>query len=194
MNAPLPAIPVLILAAGASRRMGRPKQLLSWGRGTLLDQAIRQARAISPCVVVVAGAHYPLVRFRSRCAPARWVYAAEWAGGMSASLRAGLQSLPAGSPGTIVMVADQPLLSSGGLAELAMAASTSPAQIVAADYRGFPGVPAYLPKTLWPELTTLTGDQGAGAVLRRHSVRRLVIGGVDDDADTPSDWQRLKRL
>lgn len=187
------SIPVLILAAGASRRMGRAKQLMPWGAGILMDQAIRQARMVSSCVIVVAGAHYPLVRYRSRCALPRWVYTPDWTLGMSASLQAGLQSLPPGCPGVFVMLADQPLLSAEGLHTLAAEAHACPGQVLAADYDGRPGAPAYLPRALWPEVMALEGDQGASGVLCRHRARRIGVGGVWDDVDTPADWQGLKR-
>ncbi|SDX11187.1 nucleotidyltransferase family protein [Marinobacter mobilis] len=186
-----PNTPVLVLAAGASRRMGRAKQLLGWGRGCLLDQAIGLARVLSPEVFVVGGARYPLVRYRCKAPVSGWVYAHDWSQGLSASLKAGVSALPGRSCGVFVMVADQPLLSVDGLRALAEAARTTPDQPVAASYGDRPGVPAYLPRWVWPQVMALEGDQGAGVILRDVRARRIRIAGVERDLDTPEDWRKL---
>ncbi|SFM19313.1 nucleotidyltransferase family protein [Marinobacter zhejiangensis] len=184
--------PVIVLAAGASERMGRSKQLLGWGQGCLLDQAVALARNLSSDVVVVAGARYPVIRYRATRSPSRWVVAADWHKGMGASLNAGLRSLPARCRGAFVMVADQPVLALEGLQALADAARAEPGRPVAADYGGRPGVPAYLPRALWAQVSSLTGDQGAGAILNRVNARRIRIAGVELDLDTPADLKALR--
>ena len=189
-----PTFPVLLMAAGASRRMGRPKALLPWGRGSLLDHAIGQARVLGDEVTVLTGAYYPLLRYRTRRQPTRWRYVAGWRDGMSESLKVGLSSLAPSVPGVFVMVMDQPLLSVSGLAALRDAALGHPSWAFAADYRGRAGVPAYLPRRLWPLVAQLEGDRGAGALLNDVGAERVAIAGVFEDADTPADWLRLKGL
>lgn len=184
--------PVLVLAAGASRRMGRSKQLLPWGRGCLLDQAVALARVLSPEVFVVAGARYPLIRYRSQVSVSGWVYAEDWAQGLSVSLKAGIAALPRRCRGVFVMVADQPLLSVEGLGDLSAAARSAPDLPVAASYGARPGVPAYLPRWVWPQVMALEGDQGAGVILRAVNARRIPVRGVEQDLDTPLDWQQLR--
>ena len=152
--------PVLILAAGASSRLGRPKALLPLASGdgtdtdcrnrTLLDAAIAQGRILSPEVRVVCGAWYPLIRFRCRRQPSSWLRAPDWQEGISASLSAGLRSLGPAVKGVFVLVADQPLLDLNALEAFGKAARCVPEQPIAADYGGRPGVPAYLPRWLWP--------------------------------------------
>jgi len=185
-------IPVLILAAGASTRMGRPKALLPLGSGILLDRAIEQARILSRDVRVVWGAGYPLIRFRCLRQPSAWVSAPDWRMGLSASLTAGLGSLGSWVPGAFVLLVDQPLLDLQALAALGVAARSLPQQAVAADYGGRPGVPAYLPRWLWPQVMALNGDRGAGAVLARAGATRVGISGVLEDVDTPEDWLRVR--
>ncbi len=187
--------PALILAAGASSRLGRPKPLLPLPdrRGTLLDNAIRQGRLLSRDVRVLCGAWYPLMRFRASAQPFRWLQVPNWHEGLSASLATGLESLGPRVKGVFVLVADQPLLDEASLSAFAKAARFVPHQPVAADYHGRPGVPAYLPRWLWPEVMALEGDQGAGQLLARARATRVDIPGVHEDVDTPGDWLLVRR-
>jgi len=196
--------PVLILAAGASSRLGRPKALLPLASGdgtdtdcrnrTLLDAAIAQGRILSPEVRVVCGAWYPLIRFRCRRQPSSWLRAPDWQEGISASLSAGLRSLGPAVKGVFVLVADQPLLDLNALEAFGKAARCVPEQPIAADYGGRPGVPAYLPRWLWPLVLDLEGDRGAGRLLAEVRATRVDIPGIHDDVDTPADWRRIRAL
>jgi len=196
--------PALILAAGASSRLGRPKALLPLASGdgtdtdcrnrTLLDAAIAQGRILSPEVRVVCGAWYPLIRFRCRRQPSSWLRAPDWQEGISASLSAGLRSLGPAVKGVFVLVADQPLLDLNALEAFGKAARCVPEQPIAADYGGRPGVPAYLPRWLWPLVLDLEGDRGAGRLLAEVRATRVDIPGIHDDVDTPADWQRIRAL
>ncbi len=185
--------PALVLAAGRASRMGRYKQLLRVpGRGTLLDNAIGQARQLSGQVSVVAGAGYPLVRFRCHRQPASWIMCENWQGGMAESLKAGVAALAPQALGVFVVLGDQPLLDSEGLAQLARLAREEPKQPLGADYGRRAGVPAWIPKALWPQVFQLEGDAGAGAILNRVGAARVKIAGVQRDVDTPGEC-RVRR-
>ncbi|MBU2875517.1 nucleotidyltransferase family protein [Marinobacter salexigens] len=189
--------PALILAAGASSRFGRSKAMLSLsghvgGEQTLLDCAIGQGRVLSRDVRVVCGAWYPLIRFRCRVQPSRWVPVADWHEGVSASLAAGIRSLGPQVKGVFVLVADQPLLDQDALRAFGEVARGFPKLPAAADYGRRPGVPAYLPRWLWPQVLELEGDQGAGRLLMEVNATRLIIPGVHDDIDTPEDWVSIR--
>ncbi|WP_261977642.1 NTP transferase domain-containing protein [Marinobacter sp. F3R11] len=186
-----------MLAAGASTRFGSPKALLTVShqggeRRSLLDCAIGQARLLGRDVRVVCGAWYPLVRFRCRAQPCRWVHIADWQMGMAASLAAGIRSLGPRAKGVFVLLADQPLLDRQALEAFAERARRFPGEAVAADYGRRPGVPAYLPRKLWPGVLSLHGDCGAAGVLAEANAIRLHIPGVHDDVDTPEDWRRIR--
>lgn len=191
--------PALILAAGASSRFGRPKALLSLnghagGSRTLLDCAIGQGRLLSRDVRVVCGAWYPLIRFRCRMQPSRWVPVPDWRAGMAASLAAGISSLGPWVKGAFILVVDQPLLDRDALRSFGEAARGVPDLPAAADYGRRPGVPAYLPRGLWPQVLELKGDRGAGRILLEAGARRFSIPGVHDDIDTPEDWEKIREL
>lgn len=185
------AFPVLVLAAGSSRRMGRAKALLRLNGGTLLDHAIGQAKQLGTPVTVVTGCRSPLVRYRCRVQPSAWVYARGWRAGMSESLKAGLASLGPSARGAFIVLLDQPLVGPGSLGELAEAARSNPSRPVAADMQGKPGAPAYIPKQLWPHIMMLEGDRGAAAILARNGARRIAMAGAESDVDTPADWRRI---
>ncbi|PHQ26621.1 nucleotide-diphospho-sugar transferase [Marinobacter guineae] len=192
--------PALILAAGASTRLGRPKALLPLGVGggedkkILLDAAIDQGRLLSRDVRVVCGAWYPLIRFRCHSQPSLWLKAPDWHQGLSASLAAGIHSLGPTVKGVFVLLADQPLLDLNALKAFGDAARYVPEQPIAADYGERPGVPAYLPRWLWPLVLDLEGDRGASRLLAEVRATRVDIPGVHEDVDTPADWHRIRRL
>lgn len=185
--------PVLVLAAGASRRMGEAKALLPLNSGTLLDHAIGQAKQLGTPVSVVAGGWYPLVRYRCRVHPSAWVYARDWREGMSASLKAGVASLDACARGVFIVLLDQPLIEPASLTALAAAARGNPSQPFAADIQGKPGAPAYIPRRLWPQVMKLEGDRGAAAILASNGAHRIAMAGASSDVDTPKDWRRISR-
>jgi len=184
----------LVLAAGRASRMGCRKQLLILpGGDTLLASAIGQARLLSRQVRVVVGCGYPLIRYRCGQQPVAWVYHPDWAQGLSGSLGAGIQSLGPQALGVFVLLGDQPLLAPDGLKQLAARARTEPGKVWAANYGQRVGVPAWIPRSLWPEVMALEGDSGAGRVLNRAGGGGIDIAGVQQDVDTPESWKAAKR-
>ncbi|WP_404361905.1 NTP transferase domain-containing protein [Marinobacter sp.] len=183
--------PAIVLAAGASRRMGRAKALLPWAKGNLLDQAVGQAWCLGDEVWVVAGCRYPLIRYRCRRQPSGWLRNPEWEEGMASSLRRGLGALPAAAAGAFVVLVDQPLITLESLQPLADHARADPARAVAADYNGRPGAPAWLPRSLWPAISRITGDRGAASVLAAAAAHRVRVPGSELDLDTLEDWRKL---
>lgn len=185
--------PALVLAAGSSSRMGRAKGLLSWGELTLLGRAVDQARTLSSEVWVVAGCYYPLLRYRTGRRPTRWVFNPDWRTGLSSSLKAGLAALPARAVGAYVLLADQPLIPPSDLVQLRTAAELGADLPVATDYGDRPGVPAYLPRALWAQVSELEGDRGAAGVLAAAGAVRIRLPGAELDVDTPGDWRKARQ-
>ncbi len=175
--------------------MGIAKQTLEIpGWGTLLGNAIRQARLLSGCVSVVVGGGYPLIRYRCSQPPSRWLYCPDWEQGMSASLATGIQALGPSALGVFVLLGDQPLLAEEGLLRLGQRVRQAPDSVWAADYGARVGVPAWIPRRLWPQVLRLQGDVGAVRVLNQVEANRVKIVGVDLDVDTPARWQKIKQV
>jgi molybdenum cofactor cytidylyltransferase len=187
-----------LLAAGGSRRLGQPKQLLRHRGHTLLQRAIAAVRGALPDapLIVVVGANATRVRavlMRAR-RRVRIVTNANWHGGMATSLKAGIAAVPRTARAALVLVVDQPHLRAAGLARLLRAWRRRPGTPAAARYDGRVGVPAVLPRRHWRRLRTLQGDQGARALLRDSD--RLTIVDLPEasfDVDTLADVERLQR-
>lgn len=183
------AVPIVILAAGASSRMGRPKALLRYQHQTLLRRLVVQARQLTAQVDLVMGAGYPGIRYRSGAVPSRWLLNAQWHTGMASSLQCAIAAQAPQVPGVMVWLLDQPAVPFDHLAQLYQAASACPGAPVATRAGGRLMVPAYLPRRLWPAVNRLTGDQGARSILRQHQAVEWVCDAAALDVDTPEQWQ-----
>ena len=191
-------IAIVILAAGESQRLGRPKQRLPYGGSTLLGHAIETALA-SLCrpVIVVLGAYADQIRSEIDASEVLVVVNEDWKEGMSTSIRAGLaavEALPQEVDGALFMLCDQPLVNGSLLDRLATAFYESKLPIAACDYDGDLGVPALFARRLFPELLTLQGAAGAKPLLRKHGSEAVCLPFPEGslDIDTPEDYPPLK--
>ncbi len=190
---------VVILAAGASTRMGAPKQLLEIDGRPLVARAVDAALA-SPAwpVVVVLGAHAEAIRPVLARRPVLVAENPAWAEGMAASIRAGITTLRQFSRGldaAVIALCDQPAFSAATIATLVNAWQATGRGIVAARYGGRHGAPALFHREHFPALGALTGEEGARALLNGDPAR---VAGVDlpelaHDLDTPADVAALVR-
>jgi molybdenum cofactor cytidylyltransferase len=184
-------IDVVMLAAGPSRRMGRPKQALPYKETTLLRHLVREALASQASgVTVVIGAWAEHSRHELDQLAARIVQNEDWEEGMSSSLRRGLRSLSADTQACLIMLCDQPLISRFSLNRLIEAYRTGDFAIVASEYDGVPGVPAIYDRSVFPSLLGLSGDQGARQFLRSTdlSITRVPVPEAALDLDTPEEY------
>ena len=186
----------VLLAAGGSRRLGRPKQFVRYRGRPLLLLAVAAARSALPRspLVVVVGADALRMRLalrRANC-DARVVTNAQWHEGMATSLRAGLAGADRTTQAALILLGDQPLVDAAALARLVAAWRRRPGVPAVARYDGRTGVPAVLPRRYWRALKSLRGDEGARALLRGGATLTLVdMPEAALDVDTPADVRQL---
>ena len=192
----------VVLAAGSSTRMGRPKQLLSFGDKPLLQHVIdAAAESCLDEVVVVLGAHGDEIR-RALTLPdsgkVRVVMNADYAKGLAESVRRGLAAVASRASAVAILLGDQPRVSSALIDQVVAAhvaagkPATRPVFGGAGDART-PGHPVILSRSMWPALRDLRGDEGARAILceRPEQVNEVrIISPAPADIDTPEDYAR----
>jgi len=179
----------IVLAAGAGSRFGGGKLLAPWRGGVLLDGALAASFA-SPVrgVSVVWGADAAVAEAASASAARigagkrlRLVRAARHADGLSASLAAGIAALPADAAGVFVFLGDMPRIPVGLTASMAQALAGG-AEAAAPVFEGRRGHPVLFGAALLPRLEALTGDRGAGELLRQLGDAVALVPAPDDGA------------
>ncbi len=183
---------VVILAAGGSRRLGHPKQLVRVGGKSLVRAAAEAAlSARSASVHIVVGADSARVREEIAELPIEVVRNEAWQTGMASSIRAAIDAIERRDRPVetlILMLCDQPGVSGETLRRLLVAYRATRAPVIASRYPEGPGVPALFHAALFPALKSLEGDVGARELIR-HLDREVVTIplAVPDDVDTPAD-------
>jgi molybdenum cofactor cytidylyltransferase len=188
----------LVLAAGGSRRFGTHKLLADLAGESVLRRTADAVCAVGFCeTIIVTGAEYEAVRDMLAGLPCTVVHAPNWAEGISASIRAGIEALQHKRDGLFLFLGDMPLVPSGLCEELAdLAKSTNyAARPMRSDV---PGHPVAFANKAFADLMALTGDEGAGALLRGAGSRIGYLPVTDEgavlDVDTPADLARAERL
>lgn len=194
------SVAAIILAAGQSTRMGaQNKLLLADGGDPLVRHAVKMAvlSQLKPVVVVLG---HDADRVRAACdgLPVIFTLNSDFAQGLSTSLKAGIKALPDNIDGAAVILADMPELDMALLDRLYAAFEAEPAALAAVPvHDGQWGNPCLVAAALFPEIDTLSGDQGARKILERH--RDMVVEmpvsslAATRDIDTPDDWAKFTR-
>ncbi len=175
--------------------MGAPKQLLESGGKSLVVRSVEAALGSgAQTVVVVLGASAGLIQKHLARLPAIAVLNPDWASGMASSVRVGLSALLGAEPALdalAVVLCDQPALSSALVRRLFETQRVT-GRIAAARYGGRNGAPAVFGRVHFSALGQLSGDQGARAILNRHStdVTPVELPELGIDLDTPADFKR----
>lgn len=183
---------IVILAAGSSSRLGSPKQLIEWHGKPLLRHLAEQTLATDFPVTIILGAYRELIQPCIADLPLTILINDAWQEGMSSSIRLAASTIEADA--LLLMVCDQPHVSTAHLRALMGAhAATKPA-IVASAYADTLGVPALFDCSLFAELASLTGQQGAKAIIQRHREAVLATPFPDGiiDIDTPDHVSALR--
>lgn len=185
---------ILVLAAGASRRLGQPKQLVKLAGRPALHGVVANAVALAgSAVTVVIGAHAQELTRLLAHTPASVVVNRQWEEGMAASIRRGLAALPSTCEAVLILLGDQVAVTADDLKRLASAWKEQEGVIAAATYDRHVGVPAIFPRICFSELAELRGDQGARKILERNNYRlvRVPMSNAAIDLDTPEDLAAL---
>jgi molybdenum cofactor cytidylyltransferase len=187
---------LIVLAAGGSRRLGQPKQLLSY-RGKSLVRHTVDCAIDSVCapVVVVVGAYADKVGSEVEDSAVSVIENPNWSMGLSTSIRVGLQFLQHHKPtldAAILTLCDQPFLTTQLINQLVNTYQTTQKAIVATYYADALGVPALFTEPVWDKLHELEGDLGAKALIQqwpKEAIASVPFAQGDVDIDTWEDWR-----
>jgi len=186
---------VIILAAGSSARMGRPKQNLTFKNLTFLQRIASTAASLN-CgpVIIVLGSNAPL--FSEDYENAIAVINDNWQEGMASSICCGLKKLLDKYPsieGAIITVCDQPYISAAVLNDMITTQQKTGKRIVACSYGEIIGPPALFHKAFFPEVMKLRGDAGARKIIQQNmeEVATVLFPQGRIDIDTEADYDAL---
>jgi len=182
----------LILAAGASRRLGEPKQLLAYRGRTLLDATLSAARACGfDQLLVTLGAAGAQVRTAVDLGNAEVVENPEYSTGCSSSIAAALRSVDSRADGLVLLLGDQPGIKPSDVARLTADAKGS---MAVCRYDDGLGHPMWFRRHMFTELSQLHGDKAVWRLLHsgQYEVREVPVeGAVPVDVDTWQDYEAL---
>ena len=191
-----PFVSAMVLAAGGSTRMGRPKLALPV-RGTPMIRLAAQAARASRCreVIVVLGTHAEIYRPLLDGLDVQIVINPDPAEGLGSSIRRGVEAVATDAQGVVILLADQPFVTADVIDRLIDVAAAEGRRIVASSYHSTVGVPAFFHRALFLELLTLEGDQGARSVIERYPKEGVAVPlpeAVATDIDTAEDFSTIE--
>lgn len=190
-------IPILLLAAGSSSRMGQPKQLLPWREQTLIEHQIQTLLQTGNPVNVVIGSNSDLILPIIEKYPENIFINAGWELGMGSSISFGILQMIRKFPeaeGVLITLLDQPLLTTSYFQKMLSAFNSGNQQIlVSHSASGWTGVPVLFDQYYFKELTELSNDEGAKKIIKRHEEKVILLDGDEllEDIDTPLAYQQL---
>ncbi|MGB3775866.1 MAG: nucleotidyltransferase family protein [Leeuwenhoekiella sp.] len=190
-------IKILLLAAGQSSRMGKPKQLLAVGDKPLLalalDTAVSARVSGSYCVL---GANMDKIKPVVETYPIEIIENKDWKKGLGESIAIGVKTIMQNSPeseGILILLADQPWVDGEYVDAMIDKFEERPDAIIASDYGNFYGVPALFPSAYFDKLIEVKGDTGAKELLNDPSIPVIGIESSKklSDIDTPEDFDQF---
>jgi molybdenum cofactor cytidylyltransferase len=190
-------IAAVILAAGTSSRLGRPKQLLDLGRRPILRHTVDAVRrsSLDP-IFVVLGHERERIAASVDLSEVVEVNNPDFASGQSSSVRAAIRELPDDVDAAVFLLGDQPLVAPEVIDILAAARREQSASIAQPRYAEGRGNPVLFGREHFAELSQLTGDVGARPLLERYRDQLVLVDASGhhrpDDIDTVEDYERVK--
>lgn len=192
-------IGLVLLAAGASKRLGQPKQLIPYKGKSLLQHTIDCAEGLNLQMnVLVIGANAKAIQEIISAETMKMVINENWESGMGSSLKLGVKEILQLSPeldAVIVLVSDQPFIHLELLKEMTELYN-SENDIVGSEYKDVVGVPVLFGRSYFKELQELSGDQGARRIINKHQncLKKIKFEQGNFDIDTPADLEQLNNL
>ncbi|MDJ1500081.1 nucleotidyltransferase family protein [Xanthocytophaga agilis] len=189
-------IGILLLAAGASTRLGQPKQLLQFQGQSLIERSIQTILALDVTErVVVLGAHANEISSEIASLPIETIINHNWDEGMASSIRMGVNYMLQKKPNLeaiVLMLCDQPFVTPDLLNQLIQIYEQTAAPIVASSYQDVLGVPALFAHGTFYKLLALKGDKGARSIIPDYQELLQFVsfpkGGID--IDTIEDYEK----
>jgi molybdenum cofactor cytidylyltransferase len=187
-------ISAILLAAGESKRMGRPKLLLKWGQWTIIEKSVDTLLASNiDELIVVLGYQARAILKRLGSRRLKPVINHQYQIGMSTSIRRGLGQVSSNSQAVLIALADQPFIETDLINQLIDIYCQNPHGIVLPSYKGERGHPVILNRFRYQEeMENLTGDVGCRPILNRHPEDILEVEvkleGVIADIDSWEEY------
>ncbi len=188
---------IIILAAGSSDRLGKPKQLLLYKNETLLQHLIDEAKkSEANDVIVVLGANSDIIQTELQTGNSIVAINNNWEEGMASSIRCGINELQKINPhitAAILMVCDQPFVTAALLNDLIITHQQTNKLIITSRYDNTTGPPALFHKNIFSELLKLAGDAGARSIVQKYANEVVAVSFPkgDIDIDTDADYAAL---
>lgn len=187
----------LLLAAGSSLRMGKPKMLLPYNNKTFLQHIIDEIKELEGVeLLVVTGCYHSLIQPILASQKIPLVENKNWEEGMGSSIKTGVEHIKRtyeNAGAVLILVCDQPFISSLLLSELITKAKQTGKGIIASAYSDTLGTPVLFNKKYFDQLLTVTGQSGAKRIIQQFAADTASVefpGGATD-IDTPDDYKAL---
>lgn len=190
-------LPIILLAAGSSSRMGQSKQLLQWGDKTLIEHQIQTLISTNNSVITVLGSDAEKIIPLIEHLPVSYLINKKWESGMGSSVVAGIDFITKKFPnaeGVLFTLIDQPLVTSSYIKKIIGKFNPQKEQIIASvSDEGWQGVPALFDKFYFEELAGLNGEKGAKAIIKQHlnNVSEIKGGEILEDMDTIEKYEKM---
>lgn len=187
-------IAAMILAAGQSKRMGRPKMSLPWGQSTVLGRVIQvfKAAGIEDIVVVTGGDREAAEEIAAEC-QARTAFNPDFERDeMLSSIQTGLHAMDEGTRAVFIALGDQPQIQEATVRLIAEEYARSPVPLIVPSYQMRRGHPWLVEGELWPDILELRSPKTPRDFLRQHAdaIRYVEVDNpsILQDLDTPEDY------
>jgi len=190
-----PELSILIPAAGCSKRLGQPKQLVQYKSGTLIQNAVHHAYSIAPLeIIVVTGANAKAVENAVHQTTVRWIHNPHWPTGMGGSIAVGAAAISPAASGVMILLCDQWRLQATDLQKLAQTWQSGHDRIICARADGQNMPPVIFPACLFRRLQALDKDSGARTILEENPgiLTPVPLKNAGFDLDTKAHFDQLK--